>query len=215
VSAYWEVLRHSPASALFALVVLFGLRRYRLAAGGARWGAGGVVHGLAHLLLAGGLVWLAARVNHSVLGPYLEHWQEVALFFPEVFAVGGLLGGWLFGLYLTVTSRAGGAHMDEVFSSQALTGWKSFLRLRIDPAGALHVYPIAVERVPRGREWRYRGGAPLAAGPSAEAASGPPPAADAPYRPGDPWFEPPPEWLDPSAAEPAVRLAEARPISIP
>lgn len=229
--AYWDVLRHSPASVLFGLLVVFGLRAFRLRAGDTRWGVAGVVHGLAHLLLAGGLVWLAAAVR-AAFGAHLDHAQGVVLVVAEVFAGGWLLGGWLFGFYMMATSRASGAHMDELFSSQSLAGWKNFLRLRIDAAGKLHVYPIAIERVPRGREWRYRGKAahpaevlsaaePRAAGPPAEvppasAARAPsPPAADAPYRPGDPFFEPPTDWLDPSGPDPAIRLAEARPIVIP
>ncbi len=230
LDAYWDVLRHSPGSVLFALLVVFGLRAFRLRGGATRWGLGGVVHGLAHLLLAGGLVWLAAAVNRAAFDG-LGHTPRVALLVVEVFVAGWLLGGWLFGFYLMVTSRASGAHMDELFSSQALAGWKNFLRLRIDAAGALHVYPIAIERVPRGREWRYRGGAPRAAGPAGEAASAPgpsapapsapapsgpaPPAPGPPYGPGDPFFEPPRGWLDPSGPEPAIRLAEERPIVIP
>jgi hypothetical protein len=38
-----------------------------------------------------------------------------------------------------------GRHITELFASQQITGYKNFLRLHIDTAGALTIYPIAID----------------------------------------------------------------------
>jgi len=67
-------------------------------------------------------------------------------------AIGYLVGGLAFGLYLVALHRRAPKHANEVFSYQAIPDWKNFLRLRIDESG-LTIYPIGVERVPR--DWTY------------------------------------------------------------
>jgi len=67
-------------------------------------------------------------------------------------AVGYLVGGLVFALYLVALHRKAPKHANEVFSCQSIADWKNFLRLRIDERG-LTIYPIGVERVPR--DWAY------------------------------------------------------------
>lgn len=189
VHAFWDVMRHSPSGLVLALLVVFGLWKYRQSGGspGDR-GVSGIVHGLAHLLLAFWLIWVFSWINLTWFGWNVDSPLQVVVFFVEMMLAGGFLGGWLFGLYLMVTSKFSGAHINDVFSSQSLTGYKSFLRLRIDPDGKLHIYSVGVPEVPRGDAWTYRGGDPN-------------------LQPGEAWFAPPGDRV-PS------RLIEKQPIEI-
>ncbi len=53
------------------------------------------------------------------------------------------------GVYLLVALNVFGFHHNEAFSSLAIEDWKNFLRMRIGPDGALTIYPVGIERVPR------------------------------------------------------------------
>jgi hypothetical protein len=166
------VLRHSPTGVVFGALVVFGLWKFRESAGRIRWrGVTGVVHGLAHLALCFGLIWLFSCLDLAMLECGWGEWRRLPLL-AGMLVAGGLLGGWLFGIYLAVTSRFSGAHTNEVFSAQSLTGFKSFLRMRIGRDGGLTIYPVGIPEVPGGDDWNYRGG-------------------DAAFAPGDAWFEPP------------------------
>lgn len=206
---YWAVLRHSPSGIVFSLAIVLGLWKYRQSGGSSRYGLGGVVHGVAHLLLACGLIWLFARVNLVWLpglfgfGPSVDSFPQIVAFVLEMLLAGGLLGGWLFGLYLRLTSKVSGGHINDLFSAQYLPDFKNFLRLRIDRDGRLHIYPIGVRAVPRGAEWSYSGGRPLAGSPEAKENPG-----KRPLAPGAPWFEPPPTWLDAEAGRTPAELVD-------
>jgi hypothetical protein len=125
-----------------------------------------------HLSLSFVLVWLCSWLNLTAGRLPVDSLPQVLLFSGEMAVGGCLLGGWLFGLYLMLSSRLTGAHTNDVFASQSLEGFKNFLRLQIDARGKLTVYPLGIPQVPRQRDWRYRGGDPS-------------------LRPGDAWFEPP------------------------
>jgi hypothetical protein len=110
---------------------------------------GGGCHALAHLIcvffVAWGAAWLVAR------------WQLAEA--PTLLASGALVfaGGWLvgslvLGAYLYVSLNLFGRHDNEAFSSLAIPDWKNFLRLHIAADGALRIYPIGIDRVPR--RWR-------------------------------------------------------------
>ena len=74
------------------------------------------------------------------------------------FVLGGAVGAFILGVYLFVSIRIFGRHGNEAFSSLRIQDFKQWLRLRIDAAGALTIYAIAIDRVPR--RWRaaQRGG---------------------------------------------------------
>ncbi|MDQ3978660.1 MAG: metallophosphoesterase [Actinomycetota bacterium] len=69
---------------------------------------------------------------------------------------GGVAGGLITGGYLALCNVIPGldAHGNETFSAQRLTGYKNFLRMRLDSHGVLHVYPFGVRRVLKNRQWR-------------------------------------------------------------
>ncbi|MFC7549040.1 metallophosphoesterase [Plantactinospora sp. GCM10030261] len=107
----------------------------------------GVGHGVAHIALAAGGTWLWLRL------PFYE-WEwplpvaaAVVLYGP----VAGLVATELAATYLLVAGEFG-VNLNELFAGQGIEDAKSFLRLHIDPDGALTIYPIAVDRVCH--EWR-------------------------------------------------------------
>ena len=74
------------------------------------------------------------------------------------FVLGGPVGSFILGVYLFVSIQVFGRHGNEAFSSLRIQDFKEWLRLRIDTAGNLTIYAIAIDRVPR--RWRAtrRGG---------------------------------------------------------
>ena len=66
--------------------------------------------------------------------------------------LGGPVGAFILGVYLFVSIRIFGRHGNEAFSSLRIQDFKQWLRLRIDAAGVLTIYAIAIDRVPR--RWR-------------------------------------------------------------
>ena len=65
-------------------------------------------------------------------------------------AAAAFASGTVFGLYLIASLNGFGRHWNEAFSSLRIEGHKCFMRMRIDAEGALHLYPIGLETVPKG-----------------------------------------------------------------
>lgn len=120
---------------------------------------GGVSHALAQLCAAFVVGWVAYVFTVDTLGmPYATPTQLLlsgALTFP----LGGLVGGVMMGAYLFVSVHVFGRHSNEAFSSLRVQDYKQWLRLRIDRDGALSIFCLGIERVPR--RWRraHRGSA--------------------------------------------------------
>jgi len=68
--------------------------------------------------------------------------------------IGGVIGAFIFGCYWVVTSVLFGMHQDA-FSALSVQDYKNFLRMKFEE-DKLTIYPIALDRVPRRREWRAR-----------------------------------------------------------
>jgi hypothetical protein len=80
-------------------------------------------------------------------------WFACVLVIP---AIGGyLIGAIIMGLYLFVSLHIFGRHDNEAFSALKIEDYKNFLRLHIDKSGALTIYPIKIEKVPR--DWKPMG----------------------------------------------------------
>ena len=172
--AFIRALAHAPASVVFTMVIIVGLTLFAKAeqhdAGWRRFARlVGAIHGVAHVLLCFGLIWLCAVLNLRVLpGPQgtADHPLQVILFMIEMMGFGWLAGGGLMGTYLYTSHKWLGMHANELFSARVIEDYKNFLRMHIAPDGALTIYPIGVERVCK--SWRL--------------------ASDRP--PGSTWFEP-------------------------
>jgi hypothetical protein len=66
--------------------------------------------------------------------------------------IGGIIGAFIFGCYWVITSVLFGMHQDA-FSALAVQDYKNFLRMKFEE-DKLTIYPIALDRVPRRKEWR-------------------------------------------------------------
>ena len=60
----------------------------------------------------------------------------------------------MIGLYLLISLNVFGRHSEQAFSGLRIEDYKHFLRMHIDRTGALRIWPIKIERVPR--RWRTR-----------------------------------------------------------
>lgn len=113
------------------------------------------VMGLAHAALQLGAVLIVALASIRLVSSFAGGGWFVFWLFVVVAALGGVAGGVIMGLYLTVCTLFPGleAHGNEAFSSIRLTRHKNFLRLHIDDEGVLRVYPLGLRRVRK--RWRF------------------------------------------------------------
>src|SRR3954469_21727906 len=95
-----------------------------------------------------------AALNTEWFGGALRpRWPFVA-FAAEMICIGGVIAGFLFGIYLYVTSRFADMNHNDAFSSMRRDSHRQFLRLRIKDDEVM-VYPIALDDVPSRRDWRF------------------------------------------------------------
>ncbi len=113
---------------------------------------GGASHAVLHLAAAFGVGWIALRLTTGALGLHYGSTVQLLISGAVTFVLGGPVGAFILGLYLFLSIRVFGRHSTEAFSSLRIQDFKQWLRLRIDPAGDLTIYSIALDRVPR--RWR-------------------------------------------------------------
>ncbi|MBX5462741.1 MAG: hypothetical protein IRZ28_16830 [Steroidobacteraceae bacterium] len=111
--------------------------------------AGGIAHAIAHLLLAFAIGWSALQLTTHWTGLPAGALSALLLAGALTFVVSGFAGAWLVGLYLLISLQVFGRHGQHAFSSLRVQDYKGWLRLRIDRDGALTIYAIGIDRVPR------------------------------------------------------------------
>jgi hypothetical protein len=87
--------------------------------------------------LAGALAVLVVPPTWSISQRLLE--------WAAVFAGGYVLGAIVMGFYLWIACAVLGRHANEAFSALRFTGYKNFLRLKIDASG-ITVHALGIER---------------------------------------------------------------------
>ena len=119
---------------------------------------GGASHAVLHLAAAFFVGWCALLI--TVRGFDLHYGSLLQLLLSGLVAVilGAIVGPFILGLYLFASIRIFGRHSTEAFSSLRIQDFKQWLRLRIDAAGVLTIYSIAIDRVPRRWRTTIRGG---------------------------------------------------------
>ena len=113
---------------------------------------GGAFHAVLHLAAAFAVGWLALRLTKDGLNLHYGGIPQLLISGAITFTLGGPVGAFILGLYLFVSIRLFGRHSTEAFSSLRIQDFKQWLRLKIDAAGNLTIYSIALDRVPR--RWR-------------------------------------------------------------
>jgi hypothetical protein len=68
--------------------------------------------------------------------------------------LGGVAGGLIWGCYLAITGLFGAGFAEKAFAILRIKGYRSFLRLRLEP-NQLTIYPVGLKRFPsKKRAWR-------------------------------------------------------------
>jgi hypothetical protein len=165
LKTFFLLITNTPTSVLLCLIIVGGFFAFCGARSQLARFVIGAGHGVAHVLLNLGLMWLFASLNPSLLASPPTSWHHTALFVVEMLIFGGTLGGVLMALYLVLFSFVGGFHLNEAYSSQRLADYKNFLRIHLDKDGKLTIYPVGVRKIGR---WKPRQSPPE----------------------GEPWFEP-------------------------
>ncbi len=122
----------------------------------------GTIHFLAHLVALLVISWIASGVGTPLATVLKYHiadpWPDVIRVtwnFGVTLLLGGLLGGFVMGLYWTVTSTLFNMHTGDAFGALGIKNYKHFLRIRLEPDRAI-IYPVALDKVPGPSEWRWR-----------------------------------------------------------
>jgi hypothetical protein len=113
---------------------------------------GGAFHAVLHLAAAFAVGWAALRLTTGALELHYGSTLQLLISGAITFMLGGPVGAFILGVYLFVSIRVFGRHSTEAFSSLRIQDFKQWLRLKIDAAGNLTIYAIALDRVPR--KWR-------------------------------------------------------------
>ncbi len=147
LQAMWE----SPTAFLLSLLVLaslVGMVRFAHDASG----IGRILLGLAHSTLqVASVAGVMIAASHLSSAGGLEGAWSLLAFLGLVWLLGGISGMMGMAGYLWVTGYLG-LHGTEAYAPLHHQDQKHFLRLHIQPDGALTVYPIGVDRV--GRKWK-------------------------------------------------------------
>ncbi len=76
----------------------------------------------------------------------------------EIIFLGGLVGGFVWGMYWVLTGLFLRMHSEDAFAALRIKHYKNFLRFKFEP-DKLTIYPIGVDKVPGKRFWTAREGA--------------------------------------------------------
>jgi hypothetical protein len=155
---YLNVLWFNPAALLLMALLIVGFARFADTSSTNHKlpvKVLGLLHGILHVLLALAVIWLYSYLNY-----FLNHsipWPRPLNLFPFVsgvvlmYGVGGLLGGFLTGIYLITANMLYKVHDNEAFSSFRCQDYKNFLRLHIT-SDKITIYPVGIKHVPR--QWQ-------------------------------------------------------------
>lgn len=112
--------------------------------------ANGVVHSGIAMCSAGFFIWVNSFLPPPLFGFRLP---AIVLYYAELTAVGAIFGGWLFGIYLYISSGRYNMNHNDAFSSMRLDSHRNFLRMRIKD-DQVQIYPVGLTRIPGRDEWR-------------------------------------------------------------
>ena len=156
VREYWLLVAYSPWTVLLCIVAATAY--YYFAAVDKKWLR--LLVGIVHASLQAAVVTLVTCAAIQWIAPAPPGIADLATIILSLIAaalLSALASATLIGLYLWFCLSALGLHWAH-FSSLAVQGYKSFLRLRIDRDGNLHLYPVGLTKVPSDR--RRRSGPP-------------------------------------------------------
>lgn len=164
-----DALVLNPFGIIMNLILIVGVLGFTdTSFGRGKWNwIAGIFHGIAHMVNLYILLWLFSRVNSLLLTGesfgeiynQMHEWRIASilytlLFVAEMLTIGALSAGFIFGVYLLISSLIFQSHPTESFSSFRGTSYKNFLRFHITAQGVT-IYPVGVRRVVH--NWKNKG----------------------------------------------------------
>jgi hypothetical protein len=114
--------------------------------------AGGIFHAAMHMAAAFLVGWASLLLTVRVFDLHYSSILQLLISGLITVVLGAIAGSFILGVYLFASVRIFGRHSTEAFSSLRIQDFKEWVRLRIDAAGVLTIFAIAIDRVPR--RWR-------------------------------------------------------------
>lgn len=143
------IIKFNPLIALTIAIIIFGVYKFTDTNSSKLkyLGIVGLVHGIIHIMNGFLLIWVfASLIPPSTIG-------RITLFSLGIFAVGGITGCLVMGIYLFLTNMLFGIHDNEAFSSIKWSGYKNFIRMHITK-DVLTIYPVGVDKTAK---WKKEG----------------------------------------------------------
>lgn len=112
----------------------------------------GSIHGLIHLAAAFFVSWSVSFWLSGGRGIGDGSISQMFLAALLIFIGGWISGSFIMGFYLLISLNIFKQHPNEAFSALGIADYKNFIRLKIDKAGDLTIYPVGVRRVTR--KWK-------------------------------------------------------------
>ena len=137
---------------MFTGVLFFALYGY---ADGNKWLEKiiiGSIHTLCHIVCFLNLAFLLRILNSKIFDLEKLHILKGTAFILEMIVIGGVFGGFIFGIYLYIMSRWFKRHAPDASSALRLNGYRNFLRLKLSK-DSLTIYPIGLDQVPSREGW--------------------------------------------------------------
>ncbi len=120
----------------------------------------GTAHAAAHIAALLFISWFAnvTGIVPRFIGGFMSFSDDITRVLWNILVslfAGGLLGGFVMGLYWTLTSTLFNMHTGDAFGALGIKDYKNFLRIKLEP-GRATIYPIALDRVPGRKGWRWQ-----------------------------------------------------------
>ncbi len=140
-------LQHNPAAVLLILIFFGGFILFtNTTSGKYNWNyIPGVLHALLQLINLCLIIWIFPCINLNTFHLPFSTFLNTVLLVVEIYISGFLIGGLIFGVYLTLSTLLFKANIDESSSGLRYSGFKNFLRIHITKTD-VKVYPIGVRR---------------------------------------------------------------------
>jgi hypothetical protein len=150
-----KILLISPFICILSLVIIGGFYKFTDTKSG-KEGVKlfGLLHGILQCFFIFLFIWLLGHLHYSEINPGPAAWYWKLIFILELIIGGGLVGGFIMGLYLYTSNLLFGNHIDESSSSLACADYKNFLRMHITQQG-LTIYPVGIKKVTK--KWKQSG----------------------------------------------------------
>ena len=165
--AFLGAAEQSPMFAFLLLGLLAGLIAYAEFPSTFGGTVGRVVVGSLHFLAHVATLLLVSWLASSIGGPLAmllkydlpnSPWPDVVRILVNLvvtLGIGGILGGFVMGIYWTVTCALFDKHTGDAFGALGIKDYKNFLRIKLEP-GRCTIYPVALDKVPGRRGWTWQ-----------------------------------------------------------